>query len=466
MPKFFDDVLRLPGRDKLNIYVLLIAKLSAMDPDFLQDKVIIKSIVSEVKVLFHNHEQKLASLVFILQQNLKQSPGISDNLKLALVDVINALQDDSLQRNFTKNTITKDDLHCQAGRIFESHLTVNMLLNPGENTLACVKKVSKNIIEYIKLNSEKQTFKRFLDNLGPDEEDAEGPCVPFGFGRFSHRPTIHNVIEVLQEHQNFPRIMAIHFMFMRDAYTPGKTDDCREEFVKNTEYKGDLGQYKSSNAESRGSLTMFLLNHHNYAPHLYKDRGRGPFLMNRSNRLGICLTRHDRNEFPTFETTWYPDCICQEAKLQSPYLQSLVRHDIPYVAGSSGMTSVVCTVMLLFGQFATYEEHQHYILAIMAFISGGGLHSIHEVLTVPHVRLGLLDSYRPFGEQAGNYNEFFNLFPYDETVQGNIKNAWSKTIEWVCKRYPELLEMNTSVVSNHHDTTPNPPENERCCTLF
>ena len=466
MPKFFDDVMRLPGRDKLNIYVLLIAKLSVWDSCVLQDKVIVKSIISEVKVLFHNHEQQLASLVFILQQNLNQTPTISDNLRLAIVDVINALQNDRLQRHFTKNTITQDDLHCQTGRFFESHLAVNMLLNPGENTLGCVKKISNNIIEYIRLNYTDKKFNRFLDNLGPDEEDSEKPCVPFGFGRFAHRPTIRDVIDVLQEHQNFPRIMAIHFMFMRDAYTPGPTDAFREEFVTSTGYKGDLGQYKSSTAESSGSLTMFLLNHHDYAPHLYKDRGRGPFRMNLSNRLGICLTRNDRNEFPTFETTWYPDSICQGAKLQSPYLQSLVRHDIPYVAGSSGMTSVLCTLMLLFGQFATYEEHQHYILAIMAFISGGGLHSIHEVLTVPHVRLGLLESYQPFGDKAGNYNEFFNLFSYDETVQVNIKNAWKKTIEWVCQRYPELLEMNTFVQANTSDTTPNPPENNRCCTLF
>lgn len=461
MPKFLDDVLQLPGRNKLNIYVLLIVKLSSRHFELHQDKLIIKSIVSEVKILFHNHEQQLASLIFILRQNLNEHQNISSRLQQAIVDIINSLEDVRLQEHFSKDVVNNEDLSCKVGRFFESHVAVNMLLNPAPDTMACVKTVSTNIIKFIRMNYDKRKFKNFLDNLGPDDESLEAPNVPFAFGRFARKPSIDDVMDVLVEHKNLARIMLIHFMFMRDVYSSYKSDAVREEPVTKFGYGGDLGKFLLSDTQSRPALGMFLLNHSVFAAHLYKERGRGVFNLKLSNQLGICISTDDRNEFPSMDTAWYPDCICQEAKLHSTYLHFFIKHDIPYVAGSSGMTSVLSSAMLLFGQFETHKEHHHYILAIMAFITGGGLHSIHEVLTVPHIRLGLLESYRPFGDKPGNYNEFFNLFRYDDVVQGNIQNAWSKTMEWMRARYPALavMELPEAPVAT--------PETSTCsCTLF
>jgi hypothetical protein len=157
-----------------------------------------------------------------------------------------------------------------------------------------------------------------------------------------------------------------------------------------------------------------------------------------STKLGISLHREDRVEFPSASTSWCPDCLCQKADLKSLYTQSLIKKDIPYVAGPSGMTTLFSSAMLLLGQFDSVEEHNHYILAIASFITGGGLHSIHEVLTVPHVRLGLIEAYNPYGDKAGNYQAFFELFSLDDTVIHHLNSAWKSTISWLCKLYPEL----------------------------
>lgn len=110
------------------------------------------------------------------------------------------------------------------------------------------------------------------------------------------------------------------------------------------------------------------------------------------------------------------------------------------------MTSLLCASMLFMGRFENMREKHQYILAIMAFITGGGLHSIHEVLTVPNVRFGLLEFYKPFGPGAGNYDEFFNLFQQDKVVTDNIDAAWDATIDFVCRKYPQLIPIHADSI--------------------
>ncbi|MDF1928928.1 hypothetical protein PGH45_00985 [Legionella pneumophila] len=141
------------------------------------------------------------------------------------------------------------------------------------------------------------------------------------------------------------------------------------------------------------------------------------------------------------------------SRFSSEYTKTLIHRNIPYVAGPSGMTSLLSASMVFMGQFESIEEHHHYILAIMSFITGGGLHSIHEVLSVPKERLGLLASYRASGPHAGNYNDFFNLFRYDKTILQNINDAWDATINWIYKKHPDLVLIKTSLISEEQPET-------------
>lgn len=227
--------------------------------------------------------------------------------------------------------------------------------------------------------------------------------------------------------------MLIHFMFMRDAY----------RYFRLTHYRlainhgGDFAVYcRTPNSEDP---RYFFWNYPEKAPHLYTDRGRGDFDFVISKHLGIALSLEDRVDFPSADTAWFPDCLCQKVNTRSPYVHSLIQNDIPYVAGPSGMTSIFCGAMLFLGQLREMKEQNYYLLAVVAFMVGGGLHSIHEVLTIPNVRLGLLPGYRSFGPDPGNYQNFFTLFHHDDIVANNIRDAWRATIDWIHRQYPHLV---------------------------
>jgi hypothetical protein len=64
----------------------------------------------------------------------------------------------------------------------------------------------------------------------------------------------------------------------------------------------------------------------------------------------------------------------------------------------------------------------------MAYIVSGGLHSIEEVLCVPHVRLGLIDDY-----DLGQYNVFFQLFSNDPEFQQRLEQAWKNLDRFTAK---------------------------------
>ncbi|MCZ4762566.1 hypothetical protein O6C96_10125 [Legionella pneumophila] len=449
MSNFFEELKQLPGKERLNVYALLIAKLSYYNAETIQDKQFIKALMTDIKTLFHNHEQSFTTLAFILNFHLKQHPKISETLKLFINHVIKTTKNSDFLDYFKKTALSKDDLECRIPRFFESNVAINLLQNPSPSTWDSINKVSTNIIKFIDTHYDEKIFEVFLENLGPDPKNSHNPNLPLAFGRYPQKPDIKVIIETLKEQKNFARTMLIHFMFMRDVYCYFEPDIESQNRIKKFGYDGNFKQFILKNKEV--DIGPFFWNYPRFS--LYKDRGRGEFKFYISQKLGICITPEDTEEFPLFETTWCPDCICQEADLSSEYTQTLIHRNIPYVAGPSGMTSLLSASMVFMGQFESIEEHHHYILAIMSFITGGGLHSIHEVLSVPKERLGLLASYRASGPHAGNYNDFFNLFRYDKTILQNINDAWDATINWIYKKYPDLILIKTSLISEEQPET-------------
>ncbi|KTD02409.1 hypothetical protein [Fluoribacter gormanii] len=435
MRHFFQEVRQLPGKEKLNVHALLITKLSLYKAEEPQDKLFIRSIIPELKSLFHNHTQSFITLAFTLKHHLKQHPNISEPLKFFINHVIEITKDSDFKNYFKKTKISAEDLECRIARIFESNIATIMLQNPSKTTWACIDKVSNHIIQFIESNYNEKIFDTFLENIGPDPIEPQNPKLALAFGRYAKTPSLKEIIETLKERRNFARIMLIHFMFMRDVYCHFERPLKSQNHIKSFGYEGSLRQFILENKQA--DIGTFFWRYSSFP--LYHDRGRGEFKFYVSQRLGICIAPEDRRKFPLFETTWNPDCICQEADLDSKYTQSLIHRGIPYVAGPSGMTSLLSASMLFMGQFKSLEEHYHYILAIMSFIVGGGLHSIHETLAVIHERLGLLPSYKADGCHAGNYNDFFKLFRYDEVISQNINRAWGATISWMLETYPELI---------------------------
>ncbi len=436
MFKFAEDVMQLPGRHRTDVFALLIAKLACYPAVLLGDKRLIKSLVSEIKILFHNHEQHFAGLQFIIRQNMAQYRSLSLPLGSFLMDVLASLGHLTLNDYFKKTNLDEKDLACSFQRYFESQLATHLLLNPSQMMWDSVNEVSKGIIFLLEGNITDTPVDLFLDNLGPLEPLSEEPLLALAFGRFAHRPKVVEVIAVLKDKNQLATIMLIHFMFMRDIYPYVKLH-AYPPFLG--AYGGDLEAYLSLSHHE--DLRPFFYNYPLYAPHLYTDRGRLAFHFILSKQLGISLSPEDRIACSSTENAWFPDCLCQEANLNSPYVQSMIQRDIPYVAGPSGMTSQLCAAMVFLGQWHSLDKQHYYLLATMAFITGGGLHSMHEVLTIPKTRLGLLPEYKTQGEMMGNYHDFFSLFHRDEVFQDNIDDAWVATIDWIRRRYPHLMDL-------------------------
>ena len=436
MFKFANDVRLLPGRHRTHVFALLIAKLVNYSTEVIADKELIRSLVSALKKLFHNHEQHFVGLQFILRQSLVQYRDLSLPLRLFLDEVIATLNDPEFKAYFIKKAVSEVDVDCAFQRQFESHVAVNLLVNPSKALWESVNRLSASIICLLESNTTSKGMVEFLNNLGPLEAFSEEPYMALAFGRFAHQPLLTDVIEVLKDQDNLATVMLIHFMFMRDVcpYLPisGYCSDVAD-------YAGDFKDYLSH--PHAADLRLFFFLYPFYAPHLYTDRGRAEFHCISSTHLGITRSLKERAAFPSTKTAWFPDCLSQQVNLDSPYAQSLIQRDIPYVAGPSGMTSVFCGGMVLLGQLQTIEAKNYYILAIMAFITSGGLHSIHEVLTIPQTRLGLLKNYQATGPQMANYDVFFNLFHRDEMVMNHIRDAWVSTIDWISQEYPHLLDI-------------------------
>ena len=436
MSKFTEEVKQLPGNHRTNVFALLIVKLSGYATELVQDKLIIKSLLSEIKALFHNHDQRFAILSFILKQNLGQYPDLSPSLHFFLKDVIESLNDETFHLYFEKTSFLQSGGGCRLQKIFESQVAIHLLLNPSQGMWTSVNQISDTIISLLECYKTAIGNTGFLLNLGPKEEGSEIPYLPLAFGRFPHTPSVDEVIAVLKDKRNLTTVMLIHFMFMRDVSPYLKQPVSLEAIAS---YGGDFCSYLRE-AKDRDP-SEFFWNYLKYAPHLYTDRGRGKFVCIPSKHMGIARLSEDRAEFPSTDSPWFPDCLCQRVDPFSPYVHSLIQQDIPFVSGPSGMTSIFCGAMLMLGQWSRIEEQKYYLLAVMAFMTSGGLHSIHEVLTIPHVRLGLLPGYRAFGPDVGNYHHFFSLFNQDDVFTDNMNEAWRATIDWISRRYPHLIQI-------------------------
>ncbi|HCR5142138.1 TPA: hypothetical protein OO067_003094, partial [Legionella pneumophila] len=214
MSNFFEELKQLPGKERLNVYALLIAKLSYYNAETIQDKQFIKALMTDIKTLFHNHEQSFTTLAFILNFHLKQHPKISETLKLFINHVIKTTKNSDFLDYFKKTALSKDDLECRIPRFFESNVAINLLQNPSPSTWDSINKVSTNIIKFIDTHYDEKIFEVFLENLGPDPKNSHNPNLPLAFGRYPQKPDIKVIIETLKEQKNFARTMLIHFMFM------------------------------------------------------------------------------------------------------------------------------------------------------------------------------------------------------------------------------------------------------------
>lgn len=456
MYSFYNDVKKIPGRNLLNIYGLFIAKCHHLTNLTANDEVIIHQLKKEIKILFINHEKHLTTMSFIIKKALNENkPSISHTLENFLSDVVNSIESSELNAYYhtDNNNIDISCLRMDFARRFESEIVIQMSLNPSNFMLAAVQIISKKIIQLLKQIDERQVEKNLLKGLGPSDKDSNLPFYAFAFGRFKNTPNLTEVIKTLENNNDLYRIMLIHFLFMRNIFPSLKFNKQFEEAVMKINFSGDLGLYLDKGyVKNYEELLYFFCRYPDYAPHLYTDRGRVKFIPHASSSLGIMLDDQSHSNLPSLDVTWYPDCLCNVADLKSEYVKKLIsNYEIPYVAGPSGMTSIFMGLLTFLGDINNKEHANYYILAVTAFIVSGGLHSIHEVLTIPSVRLGLIPEYEVDGKLSGNYNAFFRLFRNDSVVQNNINLSWNKFINYIRNEHPLIVKTEISSLDSISD---------------
>lgn len=428
----------LPQRET-SIYFLLLAQIENLSPNNSVDHQQIKFLVASLKKSILNHEQSLVLLNFNIQHAMA-TPGISLEFKDFLREASSAVKGTEYKKPDPSDNVTELDLEARIHRQMESQLAIHLLQSPTSNMWASINRVSAIIINLIsKFTGSPEVFKTFLVHINGKEGAPLEPTIPLAFSHFSEKKNLDDVIELLASGTDLAAVMLIQFMFMRDAFPRLDIPAPLLDAIDSNQYAGAFQEHLKDLASPRESsqITDFFTQFTSYVPELYADRGRSVFKGNLDNHLGIVTHEADRHLMPTRTTSWYPDSICQAPNVNSAYVASLVAHDIPYVAGPSGMTAILMGALALLGNFTTPQEKNYYILSVLAFIVGGGLHSIHEVLSVPNVLLGLVPNYHVSDEKMGNFDAFFSSFEADREVVNCLDNAWSATLDWLNKTYLE-----------------------------
>jgi hypothetical protein len=436
---FESDLEQLPERNKSSIYSLLLAKIGKIKAQSYIEHHAIKELVVQIRKFMLNHEQDLSKVKVSIKKTLL-TKQLSSALKNLLADALIALSNDGFCQSYCVETITSEDLTARIPRLLESNLAISLLHSPSDGMWASVDEISETIITILEDNKKNtQLFCDFIQGVNGKLGNENEPNLLMAFGHFNCPKNLEDIIETLKESNDLAVVMLIHFMFMRNAFP--LIQFSREFYwpIIDNYAAGEFGAYINllNLPNDYDSIGSFFCNYTAIAQSLYTDRGRGPFHEVLNDCLGIVINENDRQSMPRYVSAWYPDCLCQAADLESPYVNFLVKNDIPYVAGPSGMTSLFSGALSLLGNFKEEQAKNYYLLAVMAYMISGGLHSIHEVLSVPKIRLGLLPDYRVSGKSPANYDAFFSLFAADAQVVNAINDAWKNTIEWLNQTYPE-----------------------------
>lgn len=411
--------MKFKSRPELYLYTMyLLKEMSAEEP---KPHPTLLEAISRLKKALNQHEQDTHCVIEIVD-TLSHTPD--SGLKDVELDILKEVKL-GVQTSYFDQT-AKEKWENPLGTRLESALQIAIAMEPGKEMMTAVHKLSLGIcdaLEHCHTNIPHQ-LKTFLDEL---TEEAH----PIGFGAFKEKeyqgawtPTLKQVTDILKrnEPKDFIRIICIHFKFGRTlARQLGNWNDFCSDEIRDI---ADTRMYQSS---------------------FYKDRGRlGSLRAVWSQSMGIMTGDNvpENASLPMYANIWVPDSKGQAPDLRQAFTLGLIEKDTPYVAGVSGMTSIMVAQFLVLAKNATQEEKQLYIAAIAAYIVSGGLHCLHEVLAPIAYCLKpeqLLPGYavmnhREMGHAsfiksmpAPDYDYFYQLLlSLDPTLEKVLQKAWGE----------------------------------------
>ena len=333
--------MRFNSRTEAYLYALYLLESTLALTELEENR--IEAVIASIKIAIENHEQNPERVA-----NLIDSLQMEDDSKLRILSA--ALKDPASYKKLSQ----EEKWEAPLARRLESDLHIQLLRYPTKKMLAVVYKASQKIVSEInKLpNNQKERFLLCLTNQNSGS---------LGFGSFKNKPREEEVISLLKENspKKLSEIFFIHLQFSRG-------------FSRNKDVIGESAEKAFQIADVRMYHSLY-----------YKDRGRkGEQSLVFTSRLGLHISRDSffKKGFCLHDSTWVADARSQQPDFNSPYVQSLIAQDTPYVAGPSGLTSLFMAAIYTFDFFNTHEEIQLYITCFASYIVAAGFHSLHEIL--------------------------------------------------------------------------------------
>ncbi|MDP1574948.1 MAG: hypothetical protein Q8L78_08500 [Coxiellaceae bacterium] len=389
-----------------SIYMLKSMLAESVSPS---SRAAIEAAINSIKICVENHEQ-YPNIVSDILDCL--TPSIDPKNRLILTLLSRALSENSYEQT------DAEKWRAPLARRFESQIQIALLENPTKGMMAAVKKVSDTLLDI--LSNEKSWFKNAFSYLL-----EEGAHI-IAFGSFEETPSFSTIKKILSSNKSdqLAEIMHMHYKFAQN-FSRKLTGRHATESAEITSI-ADTKMYGSAYYKERGRLTQALYN------------GFDP--TKTSNQMGLLVDENDicAIGLPCHRSSWVPDAKAQTPNLTSPYVQSLISYDIPYVAGPSGMVSLFIAQAIGFNVLTTTSEKQSYAAAIAAYMVSGGFHSLHEVLgplaiclpeqnLVPGYEASPTADIRARKAKPPNFHAFYsNMAAIDSQFSAVLDAGWNK----------------------------------------
>lgn len=425
-----------------------------------REKTTIEAGIRAVKMFMENHEQDVSNVVTQLEHiKAKLQDRTAQQMLVTLIKDI---------KTSTYVQTPKEKFENPLARRAESELGIILLVAPTPAMMTSVGRVSAEIIKLIEDHPGRvlESFNNYF---------AEG-AHEIAFGAPKEVPTLDSVIELLKENNpaQLTEIMHIHFKFSHSITREVTIHQApvRKPVGKLADIVADIYPGKPAEDFFRTQLAVrsskggryyraYIADEKMYHSPLYtvfERRGRAiGFDRTRTHQLGLMLRGQEQHEFglPSHPSAWSADCKSQPADLRSPYVTDLINNDAVYVAGPSGMTSMLLNQMEILANFENENLKKNYLSAVSAYIVGGGFHSLHEVIGPAQYALNLVPGYKiqiPSATEKApppNFHQFFaQQALIDPEFASRREMAWANYLTYfsaiVFKK--ELEKLNEKVV--------------------
>lgn len=425
--------------------LLTLEKLKGLKSFTKEAKRHLKAVEEKIQIAILNHHQAVDNILQCLKDLSNEIPDES------LFELIKKIED---PHNFKADTTTRYEN--PLGRRLESELPILLALNPTKKMMKAVGMVSEILLKTIKrYNAEERSV--FLLKVLPQSEHIiafGAPRVPF---------TFEELINLLEKNdpKDFIEIMHVHYKF--------SLRKLRKEAVYGAPVRKPQGAFESIVKElivEDQNVTVFFSKilpandivgevSRSYTPNVkflqsplytaFPERGRhGLIKKEYTQQMGLFLTTQaeDSADFPVHASSWVADAKSQEANLTSPYVLNLIDNEAIYVAGPSGMTSLLLSQMEMLGNFKYLFLKQHYLTAVVAYLIAGGFHSLHEILGPAEYILKLIPGYAITPPTVSGQNQppnFYHFYQQQMKLDPEFRAAynlfWEKYLSYFRNTY-------------------------------